>query len=64
MNGQRRHIGKWQFKIRHLRRFLGGWDKCISGEYKKEKDRLLAIVNALDIKAESIPLSATDIEAK
>ena len=34
---------------------LRGWAKHISGEYKKERDRLLAIVNALDIKMESAP---------
>jgi hypothetical protein len=49
-------IAKWQYKIRHLRRFLRGWAKCLSGQYKKEKDRLLLLIDELDLKAESIPL--------
>jgi hypothetical protein len=50
-------IESWQKKIRHLRQFLRGWARNISGEYKKEKDRLLNIIDSLDIKAESCPLS-------
>jgi hypothetical protein len=30
-------IAIWQNKIRHLHRFLKGWAKYISGQYKKEK---------------------------
>jgi hypothetical protein len=30
-------IETWQNKIRHLRKFLRGWEKNISGKYKKEK---------------------------
>jgi exonuclease III len=47
----------WQRKIRHLRRFLRGWAKNLSGKYKKEKEHLLHTIDALDIKAESIPLT-------
>jgi hypothetical protein len=47
----------WQHKIRHLRRFLKGWAKNLSGKYKIEKDKLLLIITALDIKAETQPLS-------
>jgi hypothetical protein len=50
-------ILRWQNKIRHLRRFLKGWAKNQSGKYKKEKERLLSIIDDLDIKAESTPLS-------
>jgi hypothetical protein len=32
-------IAIWQIKIRHLRRFLKGWAKCITGQYKKEKEK-------------------------
>jgi hypothetical protein len=36
------HLGKnpiqtWQNKIRHLRRFLRGWAKKLSGKYKRGK---------------------------
>jgi hypothetical protein len=50
-------IQTWQNRIRHLRRFLRGWAKNLSGKYKKEKERLLSIIDFLDIKAETIPLS-------
>jgi hypothetical protein len=50
-------IQTWQNKIRHLRCFLRGWAKNLSGKYKKEKERLLSIIDSLDIKAEMIPLS-------
>jgi hypothetical protein len=50
-------ILRWQNKIRHLRRFLKGWAKNQSGKYKKEKERLLSIIDDLDIKAKSTPLS-------
>ena len=30
-------IGRWQNKIGHLRQFLRGWAKNVSGEYKKQK---------------------------
>jgi hypothetical protein len=49
-------VAIWQNKIRHLRRFLKGWAKCLSGQYKKEKEKLLLSVDELDLKAESIPL--------
>jgi hypothetical protein len=53
-------IQTWQNKIRHLRRFLRGWAKNLSGKYKREKERLLGIIDALDIKAESTPLSSQE----
>lgn len=53
-------IERWQNKIRHIRHFLRGWAKNISGVYKKERDRLLKIIDALDIKAESIDLSTAE----
>jgi hypothetical protein len=49
-------IAIWQNKIRHLRRFLKGWAKCLSGQYKKEKEKLLLLIDELDLKADSIPL--------
>ena len=53
-------IEVWQNKIRHLRRFLKGWAKNQSGKYKKEKERLLKIIDELDIKAETSPLSSSE----
>src|SRR6266498_728808 len=55
-------IERWQNKIRHLRRFLKGWAKNMSGKYKKEKGRLLAIIDELDLKAEIVPLSMSERE--
>src|SRR6266498_3338974 len=55
-------IERWQNKIRHLRRFLKGWAKNLSGKYKKEKGRLLAIIDELDLKAEIVPLSMSERE--
>jgi hypothetical protein len=46
----------WQNKIRHLRHFLRGWARNLSGHYKIEKDRLLNIIDTLDCKAEIVPL--------
>ena len=50
----------WQNKIRHLRSFLRGWAKNLSSVYKEEKLRLLGIIDRLDVKAETVPL--TDLE--
>ena len=50
----------WQNKIRHVRRFLKGWDKNQSGKYKKAKEKWLKIIDELDIKAESVPLSVSE----
>jgi hypothetical protein len=36
--------------------------KKLSGKYKKEKERLLSIIDELAIKAESIPLSVSERE--
>jgi hypothetical protein len=53
----------WQNKMRHLRRFLRGWAKNRSGVYKKEKEKLMALIDALDIKAETIPLMVAERDA-
>ena len=57
VNDGRNPMEQWQNKIRHLRRFLKGWAKNLSGKYKKEKERLLSIIDDLDLKAENGPLS-------
>jgi hypothetical protein len=43
-----------------LRRFLRGWARNRSGVYKKEKERLLAIIDELDIEAEMSPLNTSE----
>jgi mannosylglycoprotein endo-beta-mannosidase len=50
----------WQNKIRHLRYFLKGWAKNQSGKYRKEKERLLRIIDDLDIKSKTQPLSEVE----
>jgi hypothetical protein len=50
-------IETWQNKIRHLRKNLRGSAKNLSGKYKKEKERLLMLIDFLDIKAETCPLT-------
>jgi hypothetical protein len=50
----------WQKKIRHLRQFLRGWAKNLSGTYKIEKEKLLNIIEILDCKAETIPLDEVE----
>jgi uncharacterized protein YfdQ (DUF2303 family) len=47
-------IQTWQNKIRHLRCFLRGWAKNLSGKYEREKERLLVTIDAFDIKAITI----------
>jgi hypothetical protein len=51
---------KWQNKIRHLRHYLWGWARDMSGKYKLEQDRLSCIIDFLDKKSETNVLS--DIE--
>jgi hypothetical protein len=50
----------WQNKIRHLQNILKGWAKNLSGFYKKEKCRLLELIDRLDLKAESTPLTTAE----
>ena len=50
----------WKNKIRHVRRFLKGWAKNQSGKYKMAKEKWLKIIDELDIKAESVPLSVSE----
>jgi hypothetical protein len=50
----------WQNKIRHLRSYLRGWAKNLSSVYKNEKERLLLLIDFLDKKAETMPLSASE----
>jgi hypothetical protein len=52
----------WLNKLRHIRRFIKGWAKNQSGKYKQEKDRLLHIIDQLDLKAETNPLNSNEKE--
>ena len=54
----------WQNKIRHLRSFLRGWAKYLSGIYEVEKKSLLTLFQSLDLKAESAILETTELETK
>ena len=57
-------LERWQNKLRRLRQHLRGWAKHTAGTYRKEKKRLLAILEKLDKKAEAIPLSAQELDLK
>ena len=63
-SGGRTPIERWQNKIRHLRSFLRGWAKHLSGVYKVEKERLLSLIQALDVKAECTILDPTEFHVK
>ena len=51
-------------KIRHLRQFLRGWAKNLCGQYKILKEKLILLIDTLDIKAETSLLSAAERAAK
>lgn len=55
---------KWQNKIRSLCQFLRGWAKNVSGSYKKEKVKLLALTGDLDKIAETRLLISEELDRK
>jgi hypothetical protein len=57
-------IETWQLKVRQLRQFLRGWARNLAGVYKKERERLERVIDELDIKAETIPLSVAERATK
>ena len=57
-------LEKWQNKIRRLRQHLRGWAKQKAGTYRKEKKKLLALLENLDKRAELAPLSDQEINYK
>jgi hypothetical protein len=57
-------LERWQNKIRRLRQYLRGWATHTAGTYKKEKKRLLSLLENLDKKAETSPLSDQEIHLK
>jgi hypothetical protein len=50
MNDGETYMDKWQNKVRHLRHFLKGWARNLSGVYKKEKERLTQNIDELILK--------------
>ena len=63
-NGGSTPLERWQNKIRRLRQHLRGGAQHISGTYQKEKKKLLALLEGLDKKAESVPLPDQEINYK
>lgn len=57
-------MDRWQNKIRHLRLFLRGWAKNQSGLYRVEKERLIQLINELELKAEASVLNSFDRSIK
>jgi exonuclease III len=57
-------LERWQSKIRRLRQHLRGWAMHTAGSYKKEKKKLLALLENLDKKAEDSSLSDQEINLK
>ena len=47
-----------------MRSFLRDWAKHLSGVYKVEKERLLFLIQTLDLKAESTILQAAELQDK
>ena len=54
---RRTPLERWQNKLRRLRQHLRGWAKHAARIYRKEKKKLLALLENHDKKAESVPLS-------
>ena len=55
---------RWQNRIRRLGQHLRGWAKHTTGTYRKEKKRLLALLEKLDKKAEITSLSVQEVNFK
>jgi hypothetical protein len=51
-------------KLQRLRQFLRGWAKNVSGNYKKEKAKLIKKADALEKKAEVPSLNTVEIDLK
>jgi hypothetical protein len=43
-------VERWQNKIRRLRQYLRGWAKHAAGSLKKEKKKLISMLDAIDKK--------------
>ena len=55
---------QWQNKIRRLRRFLRGWARNLVSQNRRDKSNLLAKIDVLDRKAETILLSSQEVELR
>jgi hypothetical protein len=55
---------EWKGKIHRIRQYLRGWAKHTSGQYKKEKKRILNTLDGLDKNAETTHLSMNEIDLK
>jgi hypothetical protein len=55
---------QWQNKIRRLRRFLRGWARNSISQNRRDKINLLAKIDVLDRKAETILLSSQEVELR
>lgn len=57
-------MDRWQCKIRSLHQHLRGLAKHMAGHHEKEKKKLISLIDSLDKKAETIPLSDDEINYK
>ena len=57
-------LERWQNRIRRLRQHLRGCAKHTAGTYRKEKKKLLALLEKLDKKAEITSLSDQEVNFK
>jgi len=57
-------LERWQNRIRRLRQHLRGWAKHSAGTYRKEKKKLLALLEKLDNKADITSLSDLEVNFK
>ncbi|WVZ52923.1 hypothetical protein U9M48_003922 [Paspalum notatum var. saurae] len=57
-------LERWQNKIRRLRQHLRGWEKHVSGCYKKEKKQILNKLDELDKKSEDAQLENDELNLK
>jgi hypothetical protein len=62
VEGSRMEI--WQTKIKKVRQFLRGWVKNVSRNNRKEKKKILNMLDQLDKKTEDTPLNADELDLK
>jgi hypothetical protein len=55
-------LEKWQAKIRKVRQYLRGWAQHTSGILKKEKKEIISKLDEIDKRAESVPLSTSELD--
>ena len=63
-NRGRSPMEQWQNKIRRVQRFLGGWVRNLVSQNRRDKSNLLAKIDVLDRKAETILLSPQEVELR